>query len=127
MNVETQSALGQSLSTVYEPPATSYNLHELFEYRNRDKVDLYLQSHPELSSFLEESHGYLVKHFGAAAKLALEVVRDPEAEQQQLFVYIKTAAPTDEALKRLGRFDEEWFLNHLDRVGDHLNFNLEVI
>ncbi len=127
MNIETQSVLGKSFTTVYEPATPSYDLHELFEYRNRDQVALYLQSHPQLLSFLEESHGYLLKHFGAAARLALEVVRDPEAEHQQLFVYIKTSVPTDEALKCLGRFDDEWFLNHLGRVGDFINFNLEVI
>ncbi len=127
MSIETQSVLGQSFTTAYGPAASSYGLRELFEYRNHDKMALYLRMYPELTSFLEESRYYLTKHFGVAAKFTLEVVRDPEAQQQQLMVYINTALPVDQALQRLEKLDDEWFLDHTNHLGHLINFNLEVI
>jgi len=44
---------------------------------------------------------------------------------KELFAYIRTSLPVDEALSRLDKFDEEWFLDQLDRAGGRFNFNLE--
>jgi hypothetical protein len=107
--------------------ASSYKLEELYEYRNSDEVIDYLQSHPELINFLQESYCYLLKHFGTTAKIALEVVRDPEAQSKQLIVYVNTSLTIDEALNRLDSLDSEWFLDHISLVGHLINFNLEVI
>jgi hypothetical protein len=60
--------------------------------------------------------------------VTLEVVSDPEVEGvEELFAYILTSLPVNEALARLHRLDEEWFLDQLDRVGGRFNFNLEFV
>ena len=105
----------------------SYELQELYEYRNSDAVVRYLQSHPQLINFLQESHYYLLKHFESTSKFALEVIHDPEAQHQQLIVYINTPMSVDEALNRLDKLDTEWFLDHINSVGHLINFNLEII
>jgi hypothetical protein len=105
---------------------TSLRLHELYEFRDDNHIIDYLQAHPELINFLLESHYYLERHFGTSAKFGLEVVQDPEAQHEQLFVYINTTLPVDEALKCLDLFDKNWFLDHLDRLGHLINFNLEI-
>jgi hypothetical protein len=105
----------------------SYKLEELYEYRNGNEVVNYLQSNPELIDFLQKSHYHLLKHFETTAKLALEVVCDPEAQHKQLIIYISTSLPIDDALIRLDRLDSEWFLAHINRFGHLLNFNLEIV
>jgi len=60
--------------------------------------------------------------------VVLEVVSDPEVEDMdELFAYILTSFPVDEALARLAKLDEEWFLDQLDQVGGRFNFNLEFV
>ena len=70
-----------------------------------------------------EAYPHLVKHSGPNPQVMLEVVRDPEAERsEQLFAYILTSLDTDEALDRLDRLDEEWFLDQFDpsfQASDH--------
>jgi hypothetical protein len=104
----------------------SYQLEELYEYRNCDEVTHYLQAYPKLINFLQESYDRLLKLFGTTAKFALEVVRDPEAQYKQLMVYINTSLPVDAALNRLDRLDHEWFLDHVKSLGHLINFNLEL-
>lgn len=105
---------------------SSPRLQELYEFRGNNHIIDYLQSHSELINFLVESHYYLEKHFGPTAKFGLEVVQDPEAQHEQLFVYINTSLPANEALIRLDQFDKDWFLDYIDWLGHLINFNLEI-
>jgi len=87
-----------------------------------------LHTYPQLVEVLLEARLYLQKYFGPAPQVTLEVVSDPEVEGvEELFAYILTSLPVDEALARLDRLDEEWFLDQLDRVGGRFNFNLEFV
>jgi len=88
----------------------------------------FLRANPQLIHVLLEAHFHLREHFGPNSQVVLEVVSDPEAkDQEQLFAYIRTSLPVDEALAGLDRLDEEWFLGQLDQVGGLLNFNLEFV
>jgi hypothetical protein len=109
------------------PIPNSSRLHELYEFRADNHIIDYLQSHSELINFLLESHYYLEKYFGVSAKFELEVVQDPEAQHEQLIVYINIPLPVDEALTRLDRFDNDWFLDHINLLGHLINFNLEIV
>jgi len=91
-------------------------------------VGRFLHTHPQLIEVLLEASVYLQKHFGPDPQVTLEVVSDPEVEGvEELFAYILTSLPVNEALARLHRLDEEWFLDQLDRVGGRFNFNLEFV
>jgi len=88
-------------------------------------VRRFLYAYPQLVEVLLEAYPYLVKHFGPNPQVMLKVVRDPEAgRSEQLMAYILTSLDADEALIRLDRLDEEWFMDQFDRVGDLFNFNL---
>ncbi|MGQ9626068.1 MAG: hypothetical protein ACUVV0_04080 [Anaerolineae bacterium] len=103
-------------------------LEEIYSFRNDAAVQRFLYSYPQLAKVLLEAHVYLKKHFGPEPQVTLEVVSDPEVEGwDELFAYILTSLPVDEALARLNRLDEEWFLDQLDRVDGLLNFNLEFV
>lgn len=103
-------------------------LEEMYSFRHATVVRRFLQIHPHLVKLLIDAYPYLLELFGPDPEVALEVVSDPEVEDwDQLFAYICTPLPVNEALARLHRLDEEWFLDQLDRVNDLFNFSLECL
>jgi hypothetical protein len=105
-----------------------HQLEEAYSLRNAAAVRRFLHACPQLVEVLLEAHVYLQKYFGPDPQVTLRVVSDPEAEStDELFAYIRTSLPVDEALARLDKLDEDWFLDQLDRVNGQLNFNLEFV
>ena len=103
-----------------------HQLEEMYSLRNAAAVRRFLRAYPHLMQVLLEARVCLQKYFGPEPQVTLEVVSDPEVEGvEELFAYILTSLPVDEALARLDRLDEEWFLDQLDRVDGRFNFNLE--
>ena len=128
MATEIESMLGEKKATEqWLNIPNSSRLHELYEFQGTNHINDYLQSHSELINFLLESHYHLEKYFGTSAKFELEVVHDPEAQHEQLIVYINTSLSVDEALIRLDRFDNDWFLDHVNWIGHFINFNLKTV
>jgi len=101
-------------------------LERFYSIRSAAAVRRFLHSYPELLEVLLEAHIHLRRCFGSDLQVILEVVSDPEVEGlEELFAYIHTRLPVAEAMAQLDKLDEEWFLDQLDRVDGHLNFNLE--
>jgi hypothetical protein len=87
----------------------------------------FIKEHQELISLLNEAYKELRKYF-LSEDLRLKLVSDPEiAGDQQLFVYIFTALPVTDALKNIDEFDEQWWLDRVDRANGLLNFNLRFV
>lgn len=103
------------------------DLGNFYEYRGKAQVSAYLLTHPDLIDFLKDSYFQLRKCFGLDASYVLEVVTDPESNHPTLFGYIRTGLPIDEAQAKLDEFDDEWFLDRIEQVGNYLNFNLEMV
>lgn len=102
-------------------------LGEFYFFRNVVAVQRFLRAHPQLTRVLLEARTYLQKHF-PDPQVVLEVVPDPEAEGwNQLFAYILTRLPVDEAQAQLDKLDEEWFLDQPEQVDNLFNFSLEFI
>jgi hypothetical protein len=90
-------------------------------------VGNFLQAHQELTSLLNEAYQELRKYF-SSEDLKLELVTDPEiAGEQQLFVYIFTSLSVTDALQKFDEFDEQWWLDRIDRANGLLNFNLRFV
>ena len=105
-----------------------YQLEEVYSLRDAAAVRRFLHHCPQLVEVLLDAHVYLQKYFGPDPQVTLRVVSDPEAESiDELFAYILTPLQVDEALARLDRLDEEWFLDQLDRVDGQFNFKLEFV
>ena len=116
-----QSTELQELLSSTQPP----RLDEMYSFRDATSVHNYLQIHPNLIGRLTEAHSQLQKYFGPERTIVLQVVKDPEAEDsQQLFAFVRASISVEDALAQLDRFDEEWFLDHLEEFGG--NFNVEV-
>jgi len=106
----------------------SRRLEEIYSFRDAAAVRRFLHTYPQIIDVLLEAHVYLQKYFGPDPQVVLEVVSDPEVEDMdELFAYILTSLPVDEALARLDKLDEEWFLDQLDRTNGLCNFNLEFV
>lgn len=102
-------------------------LRQVYSFRDATAVVRFLRVRPNLIDVLLEAQSQLECHFGANPQVVLEVVSDPEGERDELSAYVRTSASVDESLARLDRFDEEWFLDQLDRVNGQLNFDLEYV
>lgn len=103
-------------------------LDNYYELRNASEVHAYVNKHPQLLEFLLESYQQLRRYFGSESSFGLEVVHDPEINRPNdfLFVYIRTSLDVDEAMGRLDRFDDDWYLDQIDSFGALVNFNLEI-
>jgi len=100
-------------------------LDEIYSTRDARTVHGFLRTHLQLVDVLLEASPYLDKHFGPNPHVVLEVLSDPEVEgADELIARIFTSLPVEEAMARLDRLDEEWFLDQLDRVSGMFNLNL---
>jgi hypothetical protein len=102
-------------------------LKKAYNIPNSADVAVFLDKHPGLADFVLEAAKHIRKYF-PYEKLSLEVVSDPEmGEDEELFSYILTSLSVEDALQKLNNFDEQWFLNQLDRTGGLFNFNLKFV
>lgn len=102
-------------------------LKRKYTVANFSKLLKFLSNNQSLFELLFEAHGEIKKYF-PLEEIVLEVVLDPEIDSHEgIFAYILTSLPVAEALRKLDEFDEEWFLNQLDRTNGLFNFNLRFV
>jgi len=102
-------------------------LSRMYALSKYSKLFRFFDENQYLIPVVIEAHRELKKRF-PSEKLLLEVVSDPEAGGcDELFAYILTSLPVEDALQRLNDLDEQWFLNELDRTNGLFNFNLRFI
>jgi hypothetical protein len=117
----------------FEKQSGTQTLELLQQYgyilRHPDDVVEFLSRHSTLLELLEEAPRQVQRHFGdGMSRLVLEAVKDHEAEDdEELILFIQTALPIDQALQRLDRLDEEWWLEAGSRTQGNLGMNLEFV
>jgi hypothetical protein len=90
----------------------SEELSQRYTMREPSKVRDFLCRHPFLMLLLLEAHEKVLAYFGAEARATLEIITDPEVEDdQELFVFVRTLLPPKEAFARLEQLDREWWLD----------------
>jgi hypothetical protein len=95
--------------------------------RNPEMVSAYLTRHPEVWRLLEAAWPALVRCFGGPVDIVLEVITYPEEKaHEELVAWVQSTDDVYEGLDKLERFDDEWFLDHLELAGDGVNFNIET-
>ncbi|MBI4641910.1 MAG: hypothetical protein HY731_14570 [Candidatus Tectomicrobia bacterium] len=99
---------------------------QLYDSRRPEEVFRFLQTHTFLLPLLMEAYGKIVEYFGPSPDMVLEVIADPETENdRELFAFIRTSLPPDEALGKLDRLDKEWWLDEADRAEGKLCIHVE--
>jgi len=112
-------------STVRVPQAVIQWLERLYTFREREEVLWFLESYPFLASLLLEAYDNIGNYF-PHTQVFLEVVSDPEATNDyQLVSSIATNLDPDEVIDTLEEFDEDWWLDALDRAQGKLCINVE--
>lgn len=97
-----------------------------YDFAERDEVVRFLGSHPFLAPLLIEARLKIAEVFGHASRVVLEVITDPEAPaDRQLFAFVQTDLPPDEALQKLNQLDQEWWLDKLDEAQGKLCIHVE--
>jgi len=101
-------------------------LEGLYALRRESKVRRFLLIHSHLIDVLFEAHPFLQKYFGPNPRVELEVISYPdEAAYDELVGWIQSTDDVSEGLDKLERFEEDWFLDRLDQIGNRFNFNIE--
>jgi hypothetical protein len=114
-----------------QPDIQTLELLQQYGYtlRHPDGVVEFLSRHSSLLELLEEAPRQILRHFGdGMSSLVLEAVKDPEAEDdEELILFIQTALPVDQALQKLDRVDDMWWLEAGSRTKGNLGMNLEFV
>lgn len=101
------------------------SLESVYTFRETGTVLRFLERNKFLVPLLMEAYWKIRKYF-SDAHLFLEVDTDPEAtNDQQLLVFIATDYSPKVALHTLKQFDEDWWLDTLDRAQRKLCINVE--
>jgi hypothetical protein len=102
-------------------------LEQYYAFVEPSKVLHFVSTHPDLIPVLLEAHEVMKEHFPSSEIMLKISPGREEAEEDQLFAYILTSYPVDEALAKLDAIDETWFLNRATQVKDRFNFNLAFV
>lgn len=118
--------LAKSQSRVVDEKIDS--LKETFEINKIEDVKNFLLKNRDLFPLLEEISNRIYQYFGDKQKLSLKVSHEPDFPQTpELWVSILTEYSAKEALPILEKFDEEWWLENMDRSAWKLNINLKFV
>ncbi|RZB28784.1 MAG: hypothetical protein AEth_01786 [Candidatus Argoarchaeum ethanivorans] len=87
---------------------------------SKTEVIQFINNHPWCLGILFEAPRHIFSIFGKNVFLYLELNRDYEEDFEGLFIIIKTNSSPEESLNLLDRFDEEWWLDVDDDIGNIL-------
>ncbi|MFH0812210.1 MAG: hypothetical protein V2A69_05160 [Pseudomonadota bacterium] len=87
------------------------DLGKHYIFRDPQEVESFLAENPSLFPLLAAAYPEIRKYF-PREKFFLEVVSDPEGrDRKELVLYIRTNLPAEDALYKLGQFDDDWWLD----------------
>ena len=100
-------------------------LKDLCTFRNPENVRTFLSGYPHVVTLVSEALAKIPSYF-PESRTFLEVTVDPEGDRnEELVLSIKTALDPSEALNRLDRFDDHWWLGAVPHANGKLCINLE--
>ena len=103
-------------------------LRKRYEFRGSKAVEDFLEEHEFLIRPLSEAYDRIRDYFGPRARLALKVVNDPEARQdQELFVFIQTGLSPKAARTLLAELDRDWWRSAFPATHGKPTIGLEYI
>ncbi len=100
-------------------------VQSFYIFREPGAVLRFLERNKFLPPLLVDAYREIRKYF-PDSQIFLEVDTDPEnRNDQQLVVFIATNLSPKAALQKLKQFDEDWWLDALDRAQRKLCINVE--
>ena len=93
----------------------------LYHIQEPEKVQNFLEENKFLVPLLLTAYTHIQEHFpGSAVRLKMD-----EEDQSQLIASIITNRSPDDAFQRLEQFDEQWWLDALDKAEMKLTISVE--
>jgi hypothetical protein len=115
----------RDVSRSFVPVSQLQSLQSCYAFRDSQEVVSFLEENSALLSLLFEIHGKL-REYLSFPQIFLYVFRDPDSDNdRQLVVSILPDIDPLMADMQLQRFDEEWWLDNLDRAGGKVCITLE--
>ena len=115
-------------ASVFQKTPKPEALEKLYTYRRSDEVKGYIKAYPFLAPLLVEAHDKIQEYFGPQSEVVLEVVTDPEADdERELFAFIQTNLTPEEVVNKLNRLDQEWWLDASVRSEGKLCIHTEFV
>ncbi len=104
------------------------SIKQFYTFYEINFVSGFLRRNRFLVPLLREIPEKIYHYFGKDQKLALKVSFEPDSPQlSELWILVLTELTAKEAFPILEKFDEEWWLENLDRTDCKLNISLEYI
>jgi hypothetical protein len=101
-------------------------ISENYLFRNKKQVFAFIQENPYLIDLLVDAYQKIQYFFSSCTEVFLQIVGEPESSNdKQLIAWISLSLNPDEAIARLDQFDEEWWLDEMERAQDKLCFTIE--
>lgn len=95
-------------------------------FRNAFQVRSYLEAHPDVNDLLRQAWPQLVKIFGPAVEVVLELLYwAEELMEPELVGWIQSTDDIESGLQKLDAIADEWFLHRTDQFNTRFNFNIE--
>ena len=127
--IENVSVIEQ-LQTGFTSHTRTHAEHLAKDYivKNPSEVGDFIGENFFLLDILEEIPNRISRYFGDNQKLTLTVSYEPEfPNSSELWVEVLTELSAKEARPILDKFDEEWWLDNMDRGNFKLNITLKFI
>lgn len=106
----------------------SSRLRRRYEFKGDTAVEDFLKENPFLVRLLFDAYDRIREYFGPGTRLALEVISDPEAEEErELFLFIQTRLPPKAARTLLAVLDREWWLDAMLDAKGEMTISLEYV
>ena len=117
----------KGISTYYIFEAQLQLLELIYSFRKPREVKRFLDTYKFLVPLLLEAYFEIGKYF-PNPRVFLEIDTDPEeTSDQQLVAFITTNCSPNETLGKLKQFDEDWWLDALDRAQTKLCINVDMV
>jgi len=110
------------------PEGLVSGLRRRYAFRDDAAVTDFLEKRPVLIQILFKAHKEIRDIFGTGPGLALRVVTDPEAlEEQELFLFVQTKLHPRAARPLLDELGRKWWLGAMLDAKGEMNISLEYV
>lgn len=124
LNTLISSAISK-IFTTFNKELPSEGLRSKYTIRSPKVLD-FLKERETLASFLIEDAYSKIREYFPTEELVLDVLTDPETNEKILIAFIRTDLSPEDALSKLEKLDEDWWLSAASRV-EKLCIHLEFV
>jgi hypothetical protein len=113
------SSFGTPQVSAIRPSGTA--LADFIDVREPRAVERYLKRHPGVLPTLRQAKHEILKCFPADVRLGLDLLEDPESDDVELFIVVRSSLNAAQAAKAMDCLLEDWFIDQVPVRGGQLS------